>query len=426
MGASGSTYSHFTPSATGKADDGDTSTSCWLLPPASEDEVWLNLNLLAVVSNGEILARGARDFSRSRSEPRTDGNTRDSQPIRSSKHGHTGEDDDFLDGALCLSMSSLRREEMAVMVENAKNRLLGTLSSASRQDDSFHEGIDQRMHTIQCVQAAMTRHRQAQLPKAGGNGLGSQAVDSAQNGSGGRSIEVNPPASHGENLLGLHLFFSLLHFVQEPDCGREQIADFLLQIRPVLSSLPPLCLAIGDEKQSTQRTTTPGVVHSLRKFLVKLAVGGQGDSEALHLETEQEDSVRQELCFSEQREAALSAMISLVAARGQASDLLALVKVLLHKAYRKQNAVGVEPDEDDAATVPPATGLMEEDLTAEYNAKRYVAVRRTLTLGILSRILLLLDRKQVERPTKSLRQKPQCKTPFFRSSPRYACAKRGS
>lgn len=389
MGAAGSSSFrlHSAPRESTTAGFGDDDNPSWSLPSACHDNIWLKFDLSMVVGSGAGLAgKGGGDFGQALGERRKDGNVRDnqaawpSQPSQKSS-GDVDEEDDWLEASLCLSMSALRREEVTLLVARAKNKLLRTLSCLCSQDDAFCDAVTQRMQVLHCVHAAMSRQRRAQLKNDGGGSVAqhkSSVVRESDEGVAG-VVKSSCPTS-GDDLLGLQLFFSLLDFVRDPECGREQLADFLQQIAPVLSSLPPLCLAdscsdLSDDMhrtQPTRRTPAPGVVHSLREFLVTLALEDSVESR-FHQEG---DEPGNDFCRhskapqSGHQEVALSAMISLVGARGRASDLLLLVKVLLSARCQKLDEAAVFRDTYDINIISEATGSRGEHMVAECSAKR--------------------------------------------------------
>lgn len=392
MGAASSTTSRLQPAVPdgGNTGCGDANEPLWPLPPACQDDIWLNVDLPTVLGAGAGIPGGkdAGGVGRGSSERHLDGNNaRDNHTARSSQmmpgsFGCGDDEDDWLETALCLSMSSLQRQEMALLVARAKTKLLRTLSFLCCHHDIFCESMMQRVHTLRCVHAAMTRQRSAQIQrervetlKHNSNEGASQSDAVVVAGESGGFCEAS-----SDDLLGLQLFFSLLDFVREPECGQEQLNDFLQQITPVLSELPPLCL-VGDHvrvaddscsnTQPAQRRLTPGVVHSLRGFLVTLALAEPGRSDYFQMGADHTDRHHQNAASDspERQRVALSALISLVAARGRASDLLVLVNVLLHTSHRKSH-VGVSQSDSDTVCVPAATDVREDHIVTECSAKR--------------------------------------------------------
>lgn len=308
----------------------------------------------------------------------------ESQPPRPSQldpssEGYGDEEDDWLAASLCLSMSPFQPEEMELLVARVKKKMFSNLSCLCSQDDSFGRAVTQRLHVLQCVHAAMSRQRCAQFHRDRGHSTEPQSSVIAQE----KNEDAIEPSSEpsGDDLLGLQLFFSLLEFVRDPECGQEQLADFLQQIAPVLTKLPPLCLAdryLGSPynpytiKKYPARILAPGVdvVNSLRGFLATLVLSGKADDAFPHVEGESGYGSGRETGTSEQREVALSAMIGLVAARSRASDLLVLVKVLLSTPFPKLDEFQVSHDEDIVNGVPGATGLREGHVVTECSAKR--------------------------------------------------------
>lgn len=342
-----------------------------------------------LVGTGAGLAgNGGGGFGHALSERRRDGIMGESQPPRSSQlepssEGYGDEEDDWLAASLCLSMSSVQPEEMELLVARVKKNMLRNLSRLCSQDDVFCGAVTQRLHVLHCVHAAMTRQRCAQFQRNRGRPTGPQSsvvAPEKKEAASEKGIDPSPAAS-GDDLLGLQLFFSLLEFVRDPECGQEQLADFLQQIAPVLTNLPPLCLADrylsspnnpSTSKHQPTGTLSPGVgvVNSLRGFLATLALSGKADDAFPHVEGDPGYCSGRETGTSEQREVALSAMVGLVAARSRASDLLVLVKVLLSTPCRKLDVVEVSQDEDKANLLPGATGLREGHVVTECSAKR--------------------------------------------------------
>lgn len=383
MGATGSSSSRLQPAP---QEDEDTAVEPpWLLPPACQDDIWLKVDLSMLVGTGAGLAgNGGGGFGHAFSERRRGGNVGESQPPRPSQldpssEEYGDEEDDWLAASLCLSMSSLQSEEMELLVERVKKKMLRNLSCLCSQEDVFCRAVTQRLHVLQCVHAAMGRQRCAQFQRSRGHPTEPQSSVAAREKNEDASEKASGPSSaaSGDDLLGLQLFFSLLEFVRDPECGQEQLADFLHQIAPVLTRLPPLCLAdrhSGSPHTSKHptRTLAPGVgvVNSLRGFLATLVLSGKADEEFPHVEGESGYCSGRETGTSEQREVALSAMIGLVAARSRASDLLVLVKVLLSTPFRKLDVVEVSQDEDKVNGLPGATGLREGHVVTECSAKR--------------------------------------------------------
>ena len=386
MGAASSTSLRVQPGPS----EGD-STRCGVtveptaaLPPAYEDYNWLRVGLSTLVGTGDELAgKGAGDFGRAFAERRDSSNVRDNQAARSAQAsaasvGSCDDEDELLEASLCLSVSSLSREEMALVVARVRQKLFKTLSCMCSQDDAFSEVVAQRIHVMQCVHAAMSRQRRMQF-ETDDRKAGAQPNDvvARENMVGSSEDSASSCAAPGDQLLGLQLFFSLLEFVRNPECNQEQLTDFLQQIAPVLSSLPPLCLAgrFSDSSasvssnQSMPRTPTPCVVDSLRRFLAALVLEDTLDDNFLRRGHERGIGTRPS-SDRERRGVALSAMISLVAARGRASDMLLLVKVLISARHRPSNAAKGLHDGDEANSVPGDTLFREEHVMADCSAKR--------------------------------------------------------
>lgn len=397
MGAASSNDSSRPP--TSPESEGAAVEPPWTLPPPCQDDVWLKMDLSMLVGTGAGLAgNGGTESGLTSSERRRDGFMGDQAPRTSqlgpNSGGNDNEEDDWLVASLCLSMSSFQREEVELLVAKVKNKMLRNLSCLCSQDDAFWATVTRRVHTLQCVHEAMSRQRHAQLKRGRGNCTTETqhgAVARGENGTGAgtAAIDISSAAS-GDALLGLQLFFSLLDFVRDPECGQEQLADFLQQISPVLANLPPLCLAKSyssppnnvpqHSKQQPTRTLVPdvGVVSSLRGFLATLALCDKADDMFPRVEREQDCCSGREFgtVDSEQRNVALTAMVGLVAARGRASDLLVLVKVLLSMPLQKLDAVEESQDESSKANgLPAATGSREGHVVAECQAKRQVVWR---------------------------------------------------
>lgn len=389
MGAAGSSSSRLqhAPPGSGDASCGDAIEPPWPLPPVCQDEIWLKADLSTLVgARNELAGKGGVNLLRACGERRDGGNARDNQAARSSQlspgdDGHGDEEDDWLDASVCLSMASLRPEEMALLLARVKKKLLSNLRDLCHEDDVFCGAVTKRIHALQCVHAAMTRRRCAQLNRRAVDSVIRQpsAVTLGEKDAGVAGEAPSCPSE--DNLLGLRLFFSLLNFVRDPECGQEQLGDFLQQIAPVLSSLPPLCLAgdiltlpeDGPDKQPSQQVPAPGVVHSLREFLVTLALREAADNAPLQIERKRCDRVdlAAEMCDSSPPGLALSAIISLVGARGRASDLLVLVKVLLSAGYRRLDyAVAVSLNDGEPCSIADTSGMREEHVLTECSAKR--------------------------------------------------------
>lgn len=401
MGASGSKVGPRPPSS---HDEGEETINYmdgieppWSLPPASQDAVWTKVQLSTILAAGTAAQHVMRAASGWGGVD--DGNMRSTcstQAARLARHTPPlqNEDDseDWLEAGLCFSMSSLPRDDMATLVERAKGQLLRKLSHLCDQDDIFCEAVMQRIHALYCVHAAMTRRRVLQAKRTAAAidiGLGEDANQQHNNEQPAGQVEdILEPS--GEARLGLQLFFSLLDFVQDPECGQEQITDFLQQIVPVLSSLPQLCLASwytpDDDGQSRRAkpASAPGVVHALREFLVRCIVpttrcNGLGQAEV----GESQDSDQEGYVLDAgQQDIAFSALVGLVAARGRASDLLVLVKVLLDITVSGEDA-DVDNAEDEGPMVClEGDGQRRNHVLTECSAKRFA------TLSIHGRLVM--------------------------------------
>lgn len=381
MGATSSSSSRLQPIS--PESEGTSVEPQWSLPPACQDDIWLKMDLSMLVGTGAGLAGnavyGGRDFGHTSCEQRGDC-TVDDRSLRSphlgpNYGGGSDEEDDWLAASLCLSIASLERKEMESLVARVKKKMFRNLSHLCSQEDVFCRAVTRRMRILQCVHAAMSRQRRAELESYRGDDI---VVPGEKKGTG---PAVSAPC--GDDVLGLQLFFSLLDFVRDPECGQEQLADFLQQISPVLTNLPPLSLAEGSSsllcsKQESPQALVPGskgVVSSLRGFLARIALSGNADDVFPHAESEHDFGTGRETdkSDSEQTNVALSAMVGLVAARGRASDLLVLIKVLLSIPHRKPDMVEVSQDEDEANGLPEAIGLREGHVVAECSAKRQAA-----------------------------------------------------
>lgn len=360
----------------------------WPPPPPSQDEIWAKVKLSTVLDAGPA-GLGGGNFVRATGGGR-DGDirtTRSSFRLGPGFLGHDNDSDDFLEAGLCLSMSSLQPEEIGVLVGRAKDVLLQRLSRLCDRDDVFCEAITQRIYAMHCVHAAMTRQRVveakyaatvAAAAAAGPMECGAVSQLSAADVLG----KLGCVKDSGDARLGLQLLFSLLEFVEDPECGQEQLADFLGEIFPVLSSLPPLCLSneisgsTDDERNGvgTNPIRTPGVVHALREFLVRCILAKTKGDDLQLGEVEagaKGDRATMSLGLS-QRDIALSALVGLVAARGRASDLLVLVKVLLDEHVQRNNVLLVQMA-DEARVMQEETELRKAPVHREGGAKRYVA-----------------------------------------------------
>lgn len=389
MGASGSKVGPRPPSSQHEGEETvsyvDGIEPPWSLPPTSQDAIWAKVQLstiLAAGTAGRHVLRAARGWGS------VDGdNMRNStQAARPARHSPPLENEDgsedWLEAGLCFSMASLPRDDMATLVERAKGQLLRRLSRLCDQDDIFCEAVMQRIHALYCVHAAMNRRRVLKAKRAAAAIETEQAQGTNRQHrseqTAGRLADVLEPS--GEARLGLQLFFSLLDFVRDPECAHEQLADFLHQIVPVLSSLPQLCLAsvylcAPDDGQSKEGkpAPAPGVVHALREFLVRCVVPTtrcNGLSQA-EVEESQHSYQKAHVLDAGQRDIAFSALVGLVAARGRASDLLVLVKVLLDVTVSGEDA-----DVDNAGDKEPVVSLEGDEprrdhVLAECSAKRF-------------------------------------------------------
>lgn len=190
-------------------------------------------------------------------------------------------------------------------------------------------------------------------------------------------LKGQKPKTHGNSMghpsalrLALQLLYSMLDFVRDDaSCEARQRADFLSEVAPILSNLPPLCLADSGHYTpgTTVSTEDDDVLDSLRDFLYLASIPGAyftHDAPPRHHRGQErrrrrlrrqdatsskvsnksfiaEDvgsAARSEMdaavdlgsaSMVEQRTAAAAALLGLASARGRASDLLIAVKVLL-------------------------------------------------------------------------------------------------
>lgn len=366
-------------------DLGDAVESRWPLPPPCEDEVWLKMDWASLVgTHYELVEKYGGKVRRVSSERRAENTARDDQTSRRI-HSNTGslesvgEENDWLESGIFLSMASMKQEDMSVMVDGAKKILHRTLSNLCKKNDLFHESLMERIHSLRCVHAAMTRQRYIQLERANENAIEQSRRAPLGEDDAGVAEEIDSVKISGDHLLGLNLFFSLLDFVQEPGCEQEQVVDFLRQVYPVVSSLPPLCLAeenlgsfkSGIFKQQTPRPS-PSVVRSLRDFLATIALAGLDDKNALREGFERNDAPgTRRICDPAQRGLVLSTLISLVTARGRASDILTVVKILLVLfCYSSEDVVEASQHQIEISDVAVEAGFGDEHVTTECSAKR--------------------------------------------------------
>ena len=146
----------------------------------------------------------------------------------------------------------------------------------------------------------------------------------------------------------LHLLYSLLDFVRDDICEPQQRADFLKQVSPMLSELPPLCLSEG--MAATEDVSNHEIVlDSLRDFLYLASLPSAC---FLHKRSSDEDVARalETPEMVEQRTEAATALLGLASARGRASDLLLAVKVLM--------GIGLPQPSIEVIVAPPATEVV--------------------------------------------------------------------
>lgn len=395
MGASGSKVGPPRPAASQYGGDEtfsyvDGIEPPWPLPGASQDAMWTKVQLSTILEAGTVL-QAAGGWGTGGADGVDNLRNSSSQTARSSRHGAGLENDDdsedWLEEGLCLSMACLPPEDMAILVERAKGQLLRRLSHLCDQDDVFCEVVMQRIHALYCVHSAMTRRRvlEAKRVAPAAVKIDPGSTENSQQGAKVPAVRLDDGLGlTGNARLGLQLFFSLLDFVQDPECGQEQLADFLRQIVPVLCSLPQLCLAHdyrcpshnGHPTKAAQ--PTPGVVPALRTFLVRCVVtptrsigNGRAGTEKRGEHGGQEARV----VAAEQRDCALSALVSLVAARGRASDLLVLVKVLLDVSIRGKDADVCDEAVEEPAVFREGDQPHRDHILQECSAKRCVASR---------------------------------------------------
>jgi len=278
MGAASSSSSQLQPTSPESEDN--TVEPPWSLPPACQDDIWLKMDLSMLVGTGAGLAgkagHGGRDFGHTSCE-QPGGGTMDDRSLRSphlglNYGGCDDEEDDWLAASLCLSMSSLEQKAMESLVARVKKKMFRNLSHLCSQDDVFCRTVTRRMRILQCVHAAMSRQRRAEIESYREDDIVNPQQIVVPGEKNGKGPAVSAPS--GDDVLGLQLFF-------------------------VLNTLPPLCLAEGSSssptsqycsKQESPQALTPGmgVVSSLRGFLATVALSGNGDDVFPHVECGQD------------------------------------------------------------------------------------------------------------------------------------------
>lgn len=379
MGVSGSKSRPCPPNATFDGEDApcyeDNIEPPWPLPSTSQDALWTTIQLSTLLGVGIPGTTGGGHILRAASgRGGLDGSNIVLSPRRSMTVDGEETSEEWLDASLCLSMAALQHEDMVLLVGRAKGTLLRRLSRLCDQDDVFCESVSQRIHAMYCIHAAMTRQRVREAKRAPAAAVTCQGVAVVERLNTGQIPEkLVPGVGWGDAGLGLQLFFSLLDFVRDPGCGPEQLVDFLRQISPVLSNLQPLCLVSTDRRSAdeahsrtaTQSATAPSVVHTLRSFLVSCVV-----PKGIGIGKDEQGEQALPVLNSGERDIALSALISLVSARGRASDMLVLVKVLLEVDAGEKSA-NVTPEEEEDRVVPLGGDEPKKDVVlADCSAKR--------------------------------------------------------
>ena len=230
---------------------------------------------------------------------------------------------DLADATVCLAGQDSREA-----VRQTMQRLAHDLCVHCRSDDPFAVLLSQRVAMLHMMHVAITNKRR-DAAEAAGPGEAAQASLLAQP----ATVDM-PPAVQ----LALHLLYSLLDFVREESCEPAQRADFLKQVAPMLAELPALCLSHPGEEHIHPRSLLPGeagsnrdtVLDSLRDFLYLASLpsayfpnsAGSAERDEVTATLTQADTI-------EQRTESATALLGLASARGRASDLLLVVKVLL-------------------------------------------------------------------------------------------------
>ncbi|GMH96967.1 hypothetical protein TrST_g6277 [Triparma strigata] len=152
--------------------------------------------------------------------------------------------------------------------------------------------------------------------------------------------------------LGVHMFYNMLAFLHTNDCSAGDRQEFLENVIPVLKDLEPLALETKHDPPNPTATAHPNghnpklydwgertfpklpktsplnpppkILDSLRKFLVSQAQLPNVSSDDDGFTNEQKLNM-----FRHQNKSAVTALAELSKARGQASDLLVVIKVLL-------------------------------------------------------------------------------------------------
>ena len=246
------------------------------------------------------------------------------------------ESGDLADATIVLAAG----QDPQVVVAQTQVRLAHALSSQCDTEDPFGAILGRRVTMLQSIHAAISAAC-AKVP-------GGQVTRAELRQSDGRhplSSSASLPPAVG---LALHLLYSLLDFVRDDICEPQQRADFLKQVSPMLSELPPLCLSEG--MAATEDVANHEIVlDSLRDFLYLASLPSAC---FLHKRSSDEDVARalETPEMVEQRTEAATALLGLASARGRASDLLLAVKVLM--------GIGLPQPSIEVIVAPPATEVV--------------------------------------------------------------------
>ena len=269
-----------------------------------------------------------------------------------------GESGDLADATVVLAGQDPR-----VVVVQTHARLAHELSAQCDSEDPFGALLAHRVVMLRSIHSAISA--------ASAKGAAGPVAREMRQTADGRfqgpmtSSAALPPAVG----LALHLLYSLLDFVRDDICEPQQRADFLKQVAPMLSELPPLCLSEG-MAAAEDVTNHEIVLDSLRDFLYLASL----PSACFLLEKATELDVASALEtpeMIEQRTEAATALLGLASARGRASDLLLAVKVLL--------GIGLPQPTTEVIVTAPAAEVVPFNSDPFANAKVPLVVESTLS-----------------------------------------------
>ena len=273
--------------------------------------------------------------------------------------------EDLRNAAILLVHDALQ-DEKAQDAENYVRAMSYDLMKICTQQDAFESNVVKRLGLIKTIHEAMTRrecYTGARLKEKWKKLALEHSGDAASS-----RPKQKPKSSKTisyETQLGIHLFFSMLSFLNADSSDSEQRMTFLENVIPVLAKLPALCLEeLSNFSRSAYLTVPRGaptasypllkkkprlggsleILDSLRNFLYHMATSPPRET------TSSASSSILEL-FKGQNQRAVTALALLASIRGHASDILLVISVLLGVDVKFQNCFNDVVASDDEGSL---------------------------------------------------------------------------